>query len=104
VNWGLQRMHTDRAESIGVSALLFLAGDMQRLTRFLALTGVGPAELRADARSPHMLAAVLDHLLHDESLLLVFCASDAVSPEEIAPARRALAAMAGEIGDPELSA
>ena len=32
-------MHSDRAELIGVSALLFLAGDMQRLARFLTMTG-----------------------------------------------------------------
>jgi hypothetical protein len=97
-------MHTDRAHSIGVSALLFLAGDMQRLSRFLTLTGVGPAELREQSRSPGMLAAVLDHLMQDESALLVFCASDSIPPEDIAPARRALAEMAGEIGDPEISA
>lgn len=96
-------MHTDRAESIGVSALLFLAGDSERLVRFLTVTGVGPAQLRAESRAPHMLAAVLDYLLQDESLLLVFCASDGIPPEDIAPAKRALAEMAGEMGDPEIS-
>ncbi len=96
-------MHTDRAESIGVSALLFLASDTERLVKFLTLTGVEPSELRAESRSPHMLAAVLDYLLQDESLLLVFAASDGVPPEEIAPAKRALAEMAGEMGDWELS-
>jgi hypothetical protein len=96
-------MHTDRAHSIGVSALLFLAGDMQRLSHFLTMTGVGPAELREQSRSPAMLAAVLDHLMQDENALLVFCSSDGIPPEEIAPARRALAEMAGELGDPEIS-
>ena len=94
-------MQSDRAESIGVSALLFLAGDMQRLSRFLTMTGVGPAELREQSRSPGMLAAVLDHLMQDESTLLVFCASDGIPPEDIAPAR--LAEIAGEVGDPEIS-
>jgi len=96
-------MHSDRAESIGISALLFLAGDPQRLARFLTLTGVGPAELRENARNPQMLAAVLDHLLQDENMLLVFCASDGIQPNEVAPAQRELAKMAGEIGDPEIS-
>ena len=63
-------MQSDRAELIGVSALLFLAGDTDRLVRFLTLTGLGPAELRAESHSPRILAAVLDHLLQDESLLL----------------------------------
>ena len=95
-------MQSDRAESIGVSALLFLAGDTDRLVRFLTLTGLGPAELRAESRSPRILAAVLEHLLQDESLLLV--SSDGVPPEDIAPARRLLADIAGEIDDPEFSA
>ncbi len=97
-------MHTDRAESIGVSALLFLASDSERLMRFLTLTGVDPAQLRIELREPHMLAAVLDYMLQDESLLLVFCASEGIPPEQIAPAKRSLAEMAGEIGDPEFSA
>jgi len=96
-------MHSDRAESIGVSALLFLVGDPQRLARFLALTGVGPTELRENAQAPRMLAAVLDHMLQDESMLLVFCASDGIQPGEVVPAQRELARMAGEIGDPEIS-
>jgi len=92
-------MHTDRAESIGVSALLFLASDPRRIERFLALTGVEPGQLRLESRSPHMLAAVLDHLLQDESLLLVFCTEDSIPPEDISPARRALAEMVGEMGE-----
>ncbi|MDH4982729.1 DUF3572 domain-containing protein [Hyphomicrobium sp. D-2] len=96
-------MHTERANSIGESALLFLASDPQRISGFLTLTGVGPAELRENAHAPEMLAAVLDYLLQDESLLLVFCASETIPPGEIAPARRALAKMAGETGDPEIS-
>ncbi len=98
------RRHTDRAESIGVSAVWFRASDPQRIERFLALTGVEPEQLRLESRSPHMLSAVLDHLLQDESLLLVFCAEDGLPPEDIAPARRALAEMAGEMGDADFSA
>jgi hypothetical protein len=93
-------MDTDRAEEIGVAGLIFLAADIQRLGRFLALTGLGPAELKAEARTPRMLAAVLDHLLHDESLLLVFAADNQLEPEDIAPARRLLALQAGERHDP----
>jgi hypothetical protein len=92
-------MDLDRAEEIGVTGLIFLAADMQRLGRFLALTGLGPAELKAEARTPRMLVAVLDHLLHDESLLLVFAADSQLAPEDIAPARRVLALQAGESPD-----
>ena len=83
-------MDVDQAEAIAVAALAFLAQDMKRLGRFLALTGVGPAELREQARTARVLAAVLDHLSHDESLLLAFAATGAVAPQEIAKAQRVL--------------
>jgi len=91
-------MDADQAESIGVAALAFLAEDLQRLGRFLALTGMGPGELRAEAHSPRVLAAVLDHLLRDESLLLVFSAGHGVAPELIAPAQALLERQAGTGG------
>ena len=83
-------MDADQAEAIGLAALGFLASDIQRLGRFLALTGTGPAELKAQAHSPRMLAAVLDHLLRDEGLLLVFAASSGIEPTSIGPAHRLL--------------
>jgi hypothetical protein len=83
-------MDTDQAETIALTALGFLAEDGQRLGRFLALTGLGPAELKAEAGSARVLAAVLDHLLHDESLLLTFTANHGVAPETIAPAQALL--------------
>lgn len=76
----------DAAEGIGLRALGFLAGDPARLGRFLALTGIGPDDLRAEAGSPPMLAAVLAHLLDDESLLLAFTSMNGLEPERIAPA------------------
>jgi len=88
-------MDSDSAETIAISALAFLAEDEQRLGRFLALTGLGPAELKAQAHTPRILAAVLDHLLQDESLLLVFAASNRIAPELITPAQKLLAKRAG---------
>ena len=86
-------MDADQAEAVALSALAFLAADMQRLGRFLALTGLGPAELRTKARSPRLLAAVLDHLSGDESLLLTFASSNGLDPQLIAKALRRLEAM-----------
>jgi Protein of unknown function (DUF3572) len=87
-------MDAEQAETIALSALAFLAGDIGRLGRFLALTGIGPGELKAEARTPEVLAAVLNHLLQDESLLLVFCAQDNIAPELIAPAHTCLETLA----------
>jgi hypothetical protein len=84
-------MDTETAEIIAISALTFLADDEQRLGRFLALTGLGPTELKAEAHTHRMLSAVLDYLLHDESLLLVFTTSNRIAPELIIPAQQLLA-------------
>ena len=83
-------MDADQAETIAVSALAFLAQDIQRLGRFLALTGIGPAELRQQARTARVLAAVLDHLSRDESLLLAFAATSVIAPQHIAAAQSVL--------------
>ena len=80
----------ERAEAIGLAALVFLTEDSDRLGRFLSETGLSPSDLGRAAGTPHMLAAVLDHLLADESLLMVFAAGAGIEPLDIAPARFSL--------------
>ena len=84
------RSETDAAEALALRALAFLAEEPERLGRFLAMTGLGPAELRMRAADPELLGGVLDHFLGDERLLLAFADSGAIPPEEVARARRAL--------------
>jgi len=76
----------DEAQAIeaGYAALAFLAEDLARLTRFLDLTGLSPDQLRSQAGDPAMLAAVVEHLLGDESLLLTFTANAGLPPEAAA--------------------
>lgn len=88
-------MDADHAETIALQALGFLADDPERLGRFLGLTGMGPAELSEKAQTPQVLLAVLEHLLQDEGLLLVFAASSGTPPEDIAPAHAKIEQMAG---------
>ena len=83
------RMSPD-AEVIGLAALGFLAGEPDRLVRFLALTGLALEDLRERAGEPRLLAAVLDHLLGDESLLFLFAEAEALHPAEVVAARRRL--------------
>lgn len=78
------------AEKVAIQALSFLAADPARLGRFLAATGIGPAEIRAAAREPSFLAGVLDHLADDESAMLAFAQETGLSPELIARARASL--------------
>ena len=61
-------------------------GAAARCCGFLALTGLDAGRVRARLGTPELLAAVLEHLAGDESLLLVFAASANVAPETVAPA------------------
>lgn len=85
-----QGLTLEDAEIIGLKALAFLADDEARLGRFLALTGLSGPELRAKAGEAGTLAAVLEHLTGDESLLLVFAAEASLRPEQVTPALHAL--------------
>ncbi|WP_020087298.1 DUF3572 domain-containing protein [Hyphomicrobium zavarzinii] len=85
----------ESASTLALTGLSFLAEDGPRLGRFLALTGIGPDQLRAAAGAPETLLAVLDYLLGDESLLLVFTASKGFAPESVEPSRAALAQSLG---------
>lgn len=78
------------AETIAIEVLAFLAKEPARFERFLTLSGVGLDNLRAAAAAPEFLAAVLDHLSSDESLLLAFAAQAGQNPEEIGKAREIL--------------
>jgi hypothetical protein len=80
----------ETAEILAIQALAFLASDGERLGRFLELTGIGPDDVRAAAREPHFLAAVLDHIAGYEPLLRDFVAATDIDPLSIAPARAAL--------------
>lgn len=90
------RASKDEAEMLAISALGFLAGDTGRLGRFLALTGLGPDDLRRAAGEPAVLGAVLGHLMGDERLLLAFAEEAGHPPESIATAH---AQLTGEVGE-----
>ncbi|MGH6683453.1 MAG: DUF3572 domain-containing protein [Pseudolabrys sp.] len=85
-------MTPEAAEELAVQALTYIAGDSERLGRFLAVTGIGPAEIRTAAREPGFLVGVLDHLAGDERLLSDFAAQTGVDPAMIG---KAIAALGG---------
>jgi hypothetical protein len=78
------------AEALAVQVLTFIAADPERLGRFLAITGIGPTEIRAAARTPGFLAGVLDYVAGDEALLVAFAADAAFPPTTVEKARAAL--------------
>ncbi|MDH3701434.1 MAG: DUF3572 domain-containing protein [Alphaproteobacteria bacterium] len=80
--------HNEQAETVALQALAYLAGDEERLQRFLLLTGLTIDDVKARAQDTGFLSGVLDHLLSDEPLLLEFAADAAIDPESIMIARR----------------
>jgi hypothetical protein len=80
----------DEAEAIAIQALGYLADRPEDLGRFLALAGLGPANLRQAAADPAFLAGVLAFLMQDESLLLAFAGDAGLSPAAVARAARTL--------------
>ncbi len=83
-------MNEKSAEILAIDALGYLAGDPERLGRFLAVSGVGPEVLQQNAGDPQFLAGVLDYLLADESLLFMFAEAKGIGVEQAARARQHL--------------
>ncbi|HEY6024355.1 MAG TPA: DUF3572 domain-containing protein [Pseudolabrys sp.] len=80
----------ERAEALAIQALTFIAGDGERLGRFLAITGIGPAEIRTAAGEPGFLAGVLEYMASDEPLIGAFADETGLDPGDISKARTAL--------------
>jgi hypothetical protein len=80
----------EEAEIVAIQALTFLSEEPERLGRFLDITGIEAAQIRAAAREPGFLAGVLEHMLGDESLLIAFACSAGIDPAAVAQARAAL--------------
>jgi len=85
------RLTRDQAEALAIQALTFIGGDAERLGRFLAVTGIGPAEIRKVAGEPGFLAGLLDYVASDERLIEAFSNEAGLDPLAIDKARAVLA-------------
>ncbi len=85
------KQRQEAAAALAVAALSFIAGEPERLGRFLAVTGIGPESIRSAAREPDFLLGVLDYLASDEPLLIAFANENGFDPEHVARARDVLA-------------
>ena len=84
------KMTPAAAETLALKGLGFLANSDAPMDRFMALSGIGPGELRERAGEPEFLAAVMDFLLSDEGLLTAFCEQTSTDPKDLQAARQAL--------------
>jgi hypothetical protein len=83
------------AETIAAQALAWLAGDPENLNGFLALSGLSPGELMAQAGDARTLGAVLDFILTEDRLVIGFC--DAAGLAYTVPQTARAALPGGEI-------
>jgi len=74
------------AEEVAISALVFVAGDSELLSRFLALTGIEASAIRTAAREPGFLAGVLQFILAHEPTLMKFAEATGTDPAGVARA------------------
>ena len=86
-----ERLATDPV-AIALRALAWTLADQDRSDRLLAITGLHPAELRARAAEPGLLAATLEHLEAHEPDLLACADALGLPPAALVAARAALAA------------
>jgi hypothetical protein len=77
-------------EAVALGALTWVLSDDARAERFLALTGLTPADLRARLDEREMLAAVLRFIEAHEPDLLAASDMLGLAPNEIPEARRRL--------------
>jgi hypothetical protein len=83
-------MRRDAAQALAIEVLAFLAAEPERLGRFLAITGIGPLEIRAAASQADFLAGVLGYVVGDEPLLLAFAKEAQIKPDTVMQAACAL--------------
>jgi Protein of unknown function (DUF3572) len=78
-----ERFTKERAETIALGGLAFLAGRPEDFERFLRNWGTDIDELRLRAADPDMLRAVTEFLLSDDDLVTGFCQEQSLDPRDV---------------------
>ncbi|GAC1042527.1 DUF3572 domain-containing protein [Rhizobium sp. No.120] len=73
-------------QETAIAVLGWLANEPDMFGRFLALTGVEPAQVRNAINEPAFLAGMLDFLMNHEPTLLAFCEASGIPPAAVAAA------------------
>lgn len=84
-------MKSDRAETIALKALGWLAGNDDLFPVFLGSTGASLSDLRDRAADPAFLASVLEFITMDDEWVIAFCRDSGLRNEDPLAARYSLA-------------
>lgn len=74
------------AEETAVAVLGWLANEPDMLSRFLALSGLQPGQLRQAVGDSGFLAGMLEFLMQHEPTLMAFCSATGTKPETVVAA------------------
>ena len=66
-------MTSDRAETVALQALGWLAGNEELCPVFLGATGASPEDLRDRATDPAFLGSILEFVTMDDAWIIAFC-------------------------------
>jgi len=83
-------MNSEIAETIGLKALAWIAGNEDLLPVFMGATGTSEADLKDRAMDPELLGALLDFLLMDDAWITAFCEANGLAFDQPMQARQAL--------------
>ncbi len=83
-------MNPDSAQTLALQALSFVVADEKALRTLLTQTGLTGDEMREAAATLEFQAGVLDFLMRHEDMLMAFCESEGITPDDPARAHRAL--------------
>ncbi len=83
-------MNDQNAQNMALDALLWLSGEEELVSSFIAMTGADVQDLRRQAQNPEFLGFVMDFVLSDDSLVISCAQSLGVAPENLAQIRARL--------------
>lgn len=83
-------MKSEDAETIGLRALAWLAGNDELFAVFLGSSGAGAGDVRDMAQDPAFLGSVLDFVAMDDRWVVAFCESAGLAYDAPLRARAAL--------------
>lgn len=83
-------MDREKAETLALDALGWLAAEEDVLRVFQGASGLSSDDLRVRATEPDLLAAVLDFVLADDASVMRFAEATGRAPQDVLRARAVL--------------
>lgn len=83
-------MRQEQAETVGLQALAWLAGEDEVFATFLGASGASADDVAEAAGRPEFLGAVLDFVMMEDAWVVAFCDASALSYTMPMEARAAL--------------